>query len=231
MKEAELINQINQINKVGNRIFLTPKPTLSYEELVQRSLGSNTFRGFHKVDKEGEGASAVFRRILTKNKENIINAIRESNSEECINTLSNNIGKKLRKNLVNNRPEQLISFNKIRKPVDIFIEHIVAMGSDFDKPTRRRVTKWLYLPLDSQMFKSPLVFSDAEIEKFKIKRTFTFKDIWKEIDYYEIQSFLKEKSKKAGIENRIYFDLLWNDRYGSSGNNLFETNPQICRIR
>jgi hypothetical protein len=81
------------------------------------------------------------------------------------------------------------------------------------------------LPLDSQMFKSDFVFSDNEITKLHLKRNFTFKDIDNQKQYSEIQNFLKEKAEKCGIDNRIFFDLVWNDRWNSNGNNLFETNP------
>lgn len=104
------------------------------------------------------------------------------------------------------------------------------MGNDFDN-ARQYLTKHLFLPLDSQMFKSNFVFSDKEISELKIKRTYTFKDIEDENQYYEIQEFLRQKAIKVGISNRIFFDLIWNDRYKSAGKNLFETNDKNLLIR
>lgn len=31
--------------------------------------------------------------------------------------------------------------------------------------------------------------------------------------------------KPSGLENRIFFDLEWNERWNSYSENLFETNP------
>ena len=122
--------------------------------------------------------------------------------------------------------EQLVSFNKLRKPVDIFIEHLVSMGTDFT-PVRARLTKLLFLPLDSQMFRSEFVFNDAEIAELGLRRTFTFQDITTEEQYCRVQQFLGEKAKKVGITHRVLFDLVWNDRFKTDGTNLFLTNPRI----
>ena len=84
----------------------------------------------------------------------------------------------------------------------------------------------MFLPLDSQMFQSDFVFSDKERQELKIKKEFTFKDILEQSHYNEIQEFLKQKANLIGLENKIYFDLEWNDRWKSNGNNLFETNPK-----
>lgn len=60
--------QIKRMNEVGDTLFLTPTPLLSYEELVLKSLGSNTYRGFHRKNNNCLGASHSFRDILTKKK-------------------------------------------------------------------------------------------------------------------------------------------------------------------
>lgn len=220
------IRKINKINEVGNRVFLDPTPLLTYEELVQRSLGSNTYRGFHKVKKDSSGAACAFRSVLLRDKNFIINKIKNAKSRNNINDLVKEVCRRLHLELSENiREDQLASFNKIRKPMDIVIQHMVAMGEDFTKE-RGRLTKWLYLPLDSQMFQSDFVFSDAEAKSLNIKRNFTFRSIECENNYMEIQDFLEKKSKNIGLNHRIYFDLIWNDRYKSSGTNLFLTNPR-----
>ena len=38
------MDKIAEMNKVGQRIFYNPLPLLSYEILVKRSLGPNTYR-------------------------------------------------------------------------------------------------------------------------------------------------------------------------------------------
>lgn len=56
------------MNEVGDTVFLTPTPLLSYEKLVLKSLGSNTYRGFHRKNNNCLGASHTFRDVLTKKK-------------------------------------------------------------------------------------------------------------------------------------------------------------------
>ena len=63
------------------------------------------------------------------------------------------------------------------------------------------------------MFKSPEVFPDEELKVLGIKRRFTFKDIEGQAHYFKIQEFLKMRAKREGLRSRIYFDLLWGNRY------------------
>lgn len=217
---------VEQINVVGDRIFLNPRPLLSYEELAKRSLGSNTYRGFHKLDKSGLGAAHVFREVLLQNKDSIVRNINGAGSESDITVLLTEVCDTLRAELKNHiRADQLNSFNKLRKPMDIVIQHMVAMGDVFGD-ARSKIINWLFLPLDSQIFQSGFIFSDQEARNLGIKRSYTFKDIKDEIHYGDIQNFLREKSVQLGVKHRIYFDLIWNERYKSNGTNLFLTNPR-----
>lgn len=218
--------KIMLLNKVGQQIFYNPSPLFDYESLVKSSLGPNTYRGFHKINKNKPGSKEIFEKILIDNSEFIIKTLKSIKSEKALNSFENEIcltlKADLKKNIDNN---QLKSFNKLRKPIDILVEHLISMGSDFST-TREKLIQHLFLPLDSQMFQSSFVFSDSEISELNIKRSFTFKDIMDENHYYRIQQFLKEKANLIGIEQRIYFDLIWNDRYKSKGKNLFSTNPK-----
>jgi hypothetical protein len=63
-----------------------------------------------------------------------------------------------------------------------------------------------------------------EIKELRLNRSFTFKDITDKTHYIEVQKFLKGKAGKLEID-RIFFDLAWNERYDSNGENLFDTNP------
>jgi hypothetical protein len=216
---------ISVINKVGRQIFYHPTPLEDYNVLAKKSLSPNTYRGFHKIDKTKPGPKEAFERILIDNSKFIRESLTVAKTESDIDSLERSICQMLKKELkknIDNR--QLNSYNKLRKPIDIVIEHFVSMGKDFSS-SRQNVTNCLFLPLDSQMFQSNIIFSEDECSKLKIKRTFTFKDIVDETHYYEIQDFLKMKATMLGIENRIYFDLVWNDRYKSKGKNLFATNP------
>jgi hypothetical protein len=219
------MEKIKKINEVGQHVFYNPSPLLTYDKLVKKALNHNTYRGFHKIDKTKSGAKVAFEKVLTDNSKFVIDSLLAAKNEADIDKLENEICKMLKDELEENiKNDQLKSFNKLRKPVDIFIEHVVAMLENFTI-VRKTITPYLFLPLDSQMFKSDFVFSDDEITKLNLKRNFTFKDIETQEQYLEIQNFLKEKANKCGIDNRIFFDLVWNDRWKSKGNNLFETNP------
>lgn len=221
--------QIKRTNEVGDTVFLAPTPLLSYEELVLKSLGSNTYRGFHRKNNNCLGASHTFRDVLTKKKDYLIHALNNLASEMQLNTLANELCSELIVELSKNiKPSQLQSFNKVRKPVDIVFEHFVAMGEDF-APARKTVTSWLFLPLDSQIFQSEFIFTTEEAKVLGIKRSFTYKDIKTAQNYAEIQNFLKDKAAKIGLNHRIYFDLVWNKRFESNGTNLFLTNPSRNR--
>ncbi len=221
--------QIKRMNEVGDTVFLTPTPLLSYEALVLKSLGSNTYRGFHRKNNNCLGASHTFRDVLTKKKDYLIHALNNLTSEIELNELANELCSELIIELGKNiKPSQLQSFNKVRKPVDIVFEHFVAMGEDF-APARKTATPWLFLPLDSQIFQSEFIFTTEEAKALGIKRRFTYKDIETAQHYADIQNFLKNKAANIGLNHRIYFDLVWNKRFESNGTNLFLTNPSRNR--
>lgn len=182
------MNKTEMINKVGDRVFLNPSPLFSYEYLAKNSLASNTYRGFHKIDKLRPGASVVFVEFLLEKKSVIIENLNSATSEIDVSKIEDELCKellgKLKINIIN---DQLKSYNKLRKPMDIVFQHMNAMG-DFIKD-RNKIVEFLFLPLDSQIFQSDFVFSDLEINKLKIKRSFTFKDIDKEKQYKNIQDF------------------------------------------
>jgi hypothetical protein len=222
MKEHELVNQIN---KTGDRVFFRPRPQLTYYSLATGSLASNTYRGFHRIDKTKPGAKDVFDSFFTRSKQEIISNLNKVKSDDDLDKYSDEICKRLIDGLSNNIVKtQLQSYNKIRKPVDIVLEHMVSMGEDFEL-LRPDITKHLFLPLDSQMFQSEFVFSDSELFSLGLRRNFTFKDVTTKSKYTQVQTFLRKKADTLGLEARIFFDLVWNDRFRSQGTNLFQTNP------
>jgi len=219
--------KVKKINELGDIVFRSPANPHTYEYLLENALGQNTYRGFHRIDKHGTGAKVAFISVLgsNKTKDKIISCLGLIRTEDELNELENEVAEVIKPALSNIRESQLDSYNKIRKPLDIFFEHLVSMEEDFDS-IRKTLTPFLFLPLDSWMFKSPEVFPDEELNKLRIKRTFSFQDIEQEAHYFEIQKFLKMRAKREGLKFRIYFDLLWNNRYKkTSAKNLFQTNP------
>jgi hypothetical protein len=220
---------IKTLLRIGTEIFYRPKNLKDFCYLVENSLSGNTFRGFHRIDKTLPGASIAFKKVMTNKKKDILDSIVNAQNENDLEVLSKLLTIEFKKELTKNiKHYQLESFNKIRKPIDIFIEHLVAVCNCFDIDTRNRVVPLLFLPLDSQIFNSTHVFSDIDMKKLNIRRSYSFHCIKQEEKYIEIQLFLKNKSKKVRIE-RIFFDLLWGNRITSNGKNLLEMNPSKKR--
>ena len=120
------MEKIKKINEVGQHVFYNPSPLLTYDKLVKKALNHNTYRGFHKIDKTKSGAKVAFEKVLTENSKLVINSLLAAKNESDIDKLENEICKMLKDELKENiKNDQLKSFNKLRKPVDIFIEHVV----------------------------------------------------------------------------------------------------------
>lgn len=122
----------------------------------------------------------------------------------------------------------LQSYNKIRKPLDLYFEHWVAMASELST-VRQRLVPLLRLPLDSQMFQSPHLFSDSDLRGIGLSRQSTFHEVKSADHYQKLQTIVKQRAdrmqrySRTGFSSHL-FDLWWNDRYRKSGGNLFEMN-------
>lgn len=226
-------------------VFLNPSPLYSYEEIVNGckvkdpssgttetmyAVSKNTWRGFHRTADSIYGSKEIFTGYFTKNKKTILSALKSVKSMEELDSLEDEICNDIRNNLFGNiKAEQLKSYNKIRKPVDLYIEHIVSMCSEISSEDRIKLSKLMFLPLDSRIFSSPYIFDPSELRYYGINNNATFKDVQNSQTYAKLQDILFKRatdiSKVIGEEfHRIYFDLLWNDRYKKRGKNLFETN-------
>jgi len=227
----------------AEEIFLNPAHTYSWNAIVTGAMVSvpagglrkymavdrNTFRGFHKIDKDGPGAGMAFRDYFVGHRDELVSALADTRSVEDLHTLLNRVSEAIRKGLGNIKPSMLASYNKIRKPVDLYIEHLVAMAEELDE-SREQLIPLVNLPLDSQMFQQPEVFREAEIRKVGISRRSTYMGVRSENTYRYLQDVLRARaemlSHTAGRPfHPIYFDLLWNNRSDRPGTNLFELNP------
>jgi len=118
--------------------------------------------------------------------------------------------------------------NKIRKPLDLYLEHQVAMARELAE-IRPRLVPWLRLPLDSQMFGLPHLFSDADLRRCDLSRQSTYREVESNTQYHALQRIVNDRASEfSALAGRpfhpIYFDLWWNDRHRRSGGNLFEVN-------
>jgi hypothetical protein len=122
-----------------------------------------------------------------------------------------------------------VSFNKIRKPVDLYIEHLVAMSLEL-KESRQVLIPLLFLPLDCQILGCLELFSDRELAQRSLRRTSTYSDVTSEETYSALQAIITRRANEVSNAlgrpfYAIYFDLVWNNRHSNWGGNLFETNP------
>jgi hypothetical protein len=227
----------------AEEIFLHPTHRYSWNDIVTGAMVSvpgaglrkymavdrNTFRGFHKIDKDGVGAGEIFRNYFVQHRDGLVSALESTRSADDLHGLLNRVSEEIREGLVNIKPSMLASYNKIRKPVDLYIEHLVAMAEELDG-SRERLIPLISLPLDSQMFQHHEVFGDTELQTAGISRRSTYMEVRDEEAYRYLQGRLV--SHAADISDRaqrlffpVYFDLLWNSRYSNPGVNLFELNP------
>jgi hypothetical protein len=212
-----------------DRVFLHPDPRYTWDEIVPRAVAQNTFRGFHRIDTVRSGAKEGFVNYFQEEKWALLDALLTVRSRDDLNSLSNRICMDVRARLGNCKTLQLQPYNKIRKPIDLYLEHLVAMAVELDK-VRATLVPDLFLPLDSWILKNPALFSDRELATNGLRRSSTYSDITSERTYSVLQSLLVQKAQAVAAKrgqsfHPIYFDLVWQDRYKRPGNNLFETNP------
>jgi hypothetical protein len=227
----------------ADQVFLRPSPLYSWDEVVSGApvrsqgggirrmfaVGQNTFRGFHRVNKACPGAKEGFINYFLEQRPALVDALSAIHTRDDLNRLSNDICEGMRARLANCSPAQLRAYNKVRKPVDLYLEHLVAMGIELDS-VRARLVPLLSLPLDSQILAHPGLFTEEELSGNGLSRASTYKDITAERTHAALQWLLAQKAA-AVAEARgrpfhvIYFDLVWNGRYRNWGDNLFETNP------
>lgn len=232
---------LQQIIERAEQIFLAPTPQYSWSAIItgatvrhasgntrMAAVSQNTWRGFHKVDRALSGAAEGFRSYLLDNADQLLHELAPVGSAADLDVLVDRIGNAVKARLTNIKPKMLGSYNKIRKPLDLYLEHQVAMAREL-ADVRARLTPWLRLPLDSQMFQLPHLFSEGDLHWLKLSRQSTYQAVASTAQYQALQSLVQERAREySTLAGRpfhpIYFDLWWNDRYRRSGENLFEVN-------
>ncbi|HUY34242.1 MAG TPA: hypothetical protein VMV69_15960 [Pirellulales bacterium] len=227
----------------ADQIFPRPTTLYSWDKIISGAavksasgatrrmfaVGQNTFRGFHRRDKACPGAKEAFIKYFVDERSSLVEALSAVRTRDELHGLSNTVCDGIRSRLGNVVPTQLRAYNKVRKPVDLYFEHLVSMAAELDH-VRAALVPLLFLPLDSQILAHSGLFSEQELAMHGLSRTSTYKDVVSERTYSALQSLLVEKAGAVAAERRrsfhpIYFDLVWNDRYRNWGGNLFETNP------
>jgi len=147
-------------------IFLHPSPRYSWNEIVTgvhvkshkgkiRTLSAvdkNTFRGFYRLDKSQPGAKMVFVNFFVSQRDIILDKLMSVRTRNDLHLLCNKLKEEIHSKLTNCDPDQLNSYNKIRKPVDLYLEHLIGMARELDG-ARKRLIPLLFLPLDNQNYR------------------------------------------------------------------------------
>ena len=161
------------------------------------AVDMNTFRGFYKVKKTCPGAQKAFRDYFINNKSALVKALFSVQNREQLHSLQNDICKAVRPLLWNVKPEMLTSYNKVRKPVDLYIMNLVAMATELD--THRGVlVPLLFVPLDSQIMQHQELFEDFELRRHRLSRHSTYKHVTSEETYRALQNLLNDRA--AAVE-------------------------------
>lgn len=236
----------------AEEIFLRPGHLLAWDAIVEgavvcaadgsakrmEAVAKNTWRAHHRIDKAREGSGAAYKAHFVVRKRDLLERLRSASHRDDLHRLANDVVDELRPRLGNMNPHVRSSYNSLRKPVDLYLEHLVAMAREVDAATRARVVPWLRLPLDSQMlgtFALPgapdwAIFQSGELRRLSLTRASSYGHIRTEETYLALGAIVDARAREVGtLSGRpfhpVYFDMLWNERYRRGGRNLFETNP------
>jgi hypothetical protein len=223
----------------GREIFLLPDEEYPASDIIigvhvnngdktklMRAIDNNTYRGFHRINKSLKGPKEIVEIFINSRLSWIIDCLKIVQNKQKYEYICKTITEELREQLKKNvKHHMLESYNKVRKPVDLILEHIVSMATELTE-YRKSLIPFLAVPLDSHILNSDFIFDQKSKALLGIKRGATYSDISCQRQYDDIQAFIQEKA--ADISTTfypIYFDLLWNDRYRRNGGNLFKINP------
>ncbi|RME91364.1 MAG: hypothetical protein D6766_12010 [Verrucomicrobia bacterium] len=242
MTTNHTMETLRRLRQRAEEIFLHPSPQYPWEDVIQGArvckadgtvdvipaVGQNTFRGFHRIDKGRRGPAKAFKEYFVSQKRRLAKALLDVESERDFEQLTDEIHQELIEELDNIRPDQLACFNKVRKPIDLYLEHLVAMAQELE-PTRPRLVPLLRLPLDSWVMQTPAIFTGEQLRRAGLARGATYGDVREPWQYHTLQEFARENaarlSRALGAPfHPIYFDLFWHDRYQHPGGNLIATN-------
>ena len=177
---------------------------------------------FTGLIKENSGPRSIILNFLTSNKLSLIEELKSCKSIEDIDFLSEKLEIALRNELSENVIKRvLVSYNSVRKLIDLILEQIVLVFCDLDG-FRKKLIHLLRVPLDSFILNSSCLFSFNERKQLNLDNNGGgFLSIKTKEQYYAIQSHLRNVAESNKIDHPIYFDVLWRDRINYQYN-LFE---------
>ncbi|OAI56458.1 hypothetical protein AYO47_02140, partial [Planctomyces sp. SCGC AG-212-M04] len=194
--------------QTAERVFHSPNRLYSWNEIIlgtcvrsttrrartMYAVAQNTFRGFHRSNKDRPGAKEAFMSYFVESRAVLVKSLGSVHDRPGIHQLANRISTQLRSRLTNVIPQQLASYNKIRKPVDLYLEHLIAMAHEVSH-LRKRLIPLLFLPLDSQILQEPELFTEQELKSQRLRRKSTYAAIKSESTYQHLQELLEVKAR------------------------------------
>lgn len=223
----------------GKKIFTEPKSLYTYDEIIigtnikgktMKAVANNTFMAFgYPLNENAQKVKNVYEDYFIKKKADIIKELINVNTLNDMDNLERAIYNDIYSKLTDIKAEKLDSYNRIRKPINLYLEHIVSMCDSIDNAQRKKIVPHMFLPMDKFIFDSPHIFTDLEKKKWRIKEGSGFGVVRTEELFYEMQNSLIEKAKAVSelLQEdfyRIYFDIFWGNRIESEEGNLFLSN-------
>ncbi|HHX61741.1 MAG TPA: hypothetical protein GX707_13700 [Epulopiscium sp.] len=241
LKEFSILKQALQ---AAQTIFLSPSVLYEYDDIIRgvmvngtrkKAVNLNTTQAFGKKLNVGnfyhnkKKAMEVCDEFFLSKKDWIISKLcSQIRTREEMGVFEHELFMQLKRGLLVYSTPTLIgeSYNRIRKVVELYLEHIVAMAREIDTETRKLLTPLLFLPIDSWIIKNEFVFDNESIDRWGLKRSYSFGEIKEKSLFDNMQQHLvrraNEISMVLGAEfHVIYFDIFWNNRFNAPGGNLF----------
>lgn len=198
---------VNILKKYDKKI---EKKEMSKEEVVRKSISSNIFRAFHKLNKK---PSEIYREWATKNIDLIINKLNNTQTkEEYDKNLFGWINSFINHWESQTNEENKIIFGPASKMVNLLIKTL----NESKIITNDRLMQFFHVPFDLYSLK-PLIniidkISDVSY-KIDIPKNPTMKFITTPDIYWIIQNSVFKLCKNANISPILYDYWCWNEKH------------------
>jgi hypothetical protein len=219
------ISKINKVVATYNRSLVNnPSNLYKIKGLIINNdpltviISSNTYRGFHKINKNGKGCKCIAHEYFESNQKRIIKKLGQITNRYELDKFSEKLTTELKQKLTNIKKEKLKSYNKVRKLIDLYLEHLVLLSPNTCISNRNKLLLILFIPLDQHILTNMRDYLKPE----KIPLRPTMSSVIDKGMYDRIQKKLSDFCKQHKIPAPIALDLLWRDRYEKNGNDFME---------
>ena len=166
---------INQALQSAESIFLNPSVLYRFEDIIRgvtvngvrkKAVDINTTQAFGKKLTYGnfyenkKKAMEVCDEFILSNKDRILKELQSRiRTRKEMNAFGNELSMGLQQALLAYSTPSLIreSYNRTRKIVDLYLEHIVSMADEIDSETRKQLVPLLFQPIDSWIIRNEII--------------------------------------------------------------------------